>query len=495
MKQRVNIYRIMGVLFLIAGAGILLIKSPSFSKNLGFESENREIASLDGLDSALKLQNIYRQIAKTVQPAVVSINVESEQTVRNPYSDFFNDPFFRRFFGGDNNFGPGAPREFKRKLQAMGSGFIVTKDGYLFSNHHVVKDATKIVVILSDNRRFDAQVVGSDPETDIAVLKIKANNLPVVPLGDSGTVEVGDLIVAIGNPFGLAGTYTTGIVSAVGRPGMSGFQRFIQTDAAVNPGNSGGPLVNIRGQVIGINSAIQSMTGGYQGISFAVPVNTAKNIANQIVSKGRIDRGYIGINISPLDATTRKMLGLTGDEGVTVSRVEKGSPAEKAGVKNGDIITRVNGDIVNSPENLQITIGSLTPGSTARLEIYRNKRRMNINVKLDNRPGETAKADPREDKTPPSGETHEFQGVTFAEAPKRTLEQNGAEFGVLVRDVAGNSPLAGALESGVIVAGINGTDIRNLSDLKAFANRNKNARDLTFLVVKDGFVYYRGIER
>lgn len=494
MNIRKKLAFVLGFMLLFGGAGIILTKNHLFSRSLSFDTENKEVTSAEGFDVAQKLQNVYRKIAKSIMPATVSINVESEQIVQNPYSQFFNDPMFRRFFGDE---GPNTgPKEYKRKLQAMGSGFIVTKDGYLFSNYHVVKDATKIVVVLADNRKFDAKVVGTDPETDIAVLKINAGNLPVVPLGDSGEAQIGDLVVAIGNPFGLSGTYTTGTISYIGRPGMSGYQRFLQTDAPINPGNSGGPLVNIKGQVIGINAAIQSMTGGYQGISFAIPINIVKNIAGQIVSKGKIERGYIGVNISPLDNTTRKLLGLNDSEGVMISKIEKDSPAEKAGIKKGDIIVKVNDESVNTPEDLQMTVGSLKPGSDAKFEIVRDHKRMILRVKLNNRPGEVAannKPGPENEST--GAETFEFEGAQFADADKKFLDQNGADFGVVVKSIKDDSSLSGALEPGLIVSQINGTDIKNLKDLKNFAGKNRSTSSFTFLIVKDGFVYYRGIEK
>jgi serine protease Do len=491
MKKQNLLIAITAFLF-ITGGVIFLSCNGIFSKNLSFVTENKDVSSMDGIDQAVKLQNVYRSIAKSVMPAVVSINVESEQTIQNPYGDFYNDPFFRRFFGDQM---PGGPKEYKRKLQAMGSGFIVTKNGYLFSNYHVVKDATKIVVVLSDNRKFDAKVVGKDPETDIALLKINANNLPVVAMGESSEAQVGDLVVAIGNPFGLSGTYTTGVVSAVGRPGMSGFQKFIQTDAAVNPGNSGGPLVNIKGQVIGINAAIQSQTGGYQGISFAIPINIAKNIANQITEQGKIERGYLGINISGVDATSRKLLGLGDSEGVMVSKVEKNGPADKGGVKNGDIITKINGDVIGAPDDLQSMIGNMMPGSSVKLEILRDKKRQELTVKLQERPGETAQNQPKEKENKGSSETAVFLGATFADASKDYLDQNGTDHGVVVQQVADDSPLSSVLDEGSVVSAVNQVDIKNIQDIKTFADKHKNDKSFTFLVFKDGFSSYRGIEK
>lgn len=493
-RSRLGVLSALVVLLLVCSA--FFSSSSGFSKSLNFETENNAVTSIDGMDGVLKLQNVYRAIAKSLMPAVVSINVESEQTVQNPYGDFFNDPFFRHFFGDEGGNG-NMPKEYKRKLQAMGSGFIVTKDGYLFSNYHVVKDATKIVVILADNRKFDAKVIGTDPETDIALLKINANDLPVAAMGDSGEVQVGDFVIAIGNPFGLAGTYTSGIVSFVGRPGMmSGFQRFIQTDAPVNPGNSGGPLVNIKGQVVGINAAIQSQTGGYQGISFAVPVNIAKNIGKQIADQGKIERGYIGINITALDQTTRKMLGLSDNEGVIVSKIEKGSPAEKAGIKKGDIITKVNDDSLATPDDLQVSIGSLKPGSAAKIEVLRNKKRIIIEVKLAVRPSEkVASQSPGGEDNNASKETFEFNGVIFGNASKEVLEQNGAESGIIVNDVKESSPFAGVLDKGYVITSINDTDMKDLGDLKKFAEKNKDTKSFMFVIIKDGFLYYKGIEK
>lgn len=496
MNIRKKLAFVLGFFLLIGGAGIVLTKNHVFSRNLTFDTENKDVTAADGFEIAQKLQNVYRKIAKSIMPATVSITVESEQVVQNPYSQFYNDPFFRRFFGEEGQ--NGGPKEYKRKLQAMGSGFIVTKDGYLFSNNHVVKNATKIVVVLADNRKFEAKVVGTDPETDIAVLKINANNLPVVPLGDSGDVQIGDLVVAIGNPFGLSGTYTTGTISYIGRPGMSGYQRFLQTDAPINPGNSGGPLVNIKGQVIGINAAIQSMTGGYQGISFAIPINIVKNIAGQIVSKGKIERGYIGVNISALDDTTRKLLGLAENEGVMISKIEKDSPAEKAGIRKGDIITKVNNESVNSPEDLQMTIGSLKPGSDAKMDLIRDRKKMTVTIRPNNRPGESEAGSsdkPGHEKDKPPAETFSFEGVQFADADKDYLEKNGADYGVVVKAIDDASSLSAALEPGVIVSQINGTDIKNLKDLKNFASKSKNSSSFTFLIIKDGFVYYRGVEK
>jgi serine protease Do len=456
-----------------------------FSQNITYQNKNETVENTPNLPNVLALQDVLRNIAKSVMPAVVSITVEGEQVIPNPYAEFFNDPFFRRFFGEQ-------PREFRRKLQGAGSGFIVSKDGYIFSNYHVVKDATKIVVVLSDNRQFEAKVVGYDEELDFAILKINAKNLPVVAIGDSDTVQVGDFAIAIGNPFGLSGTYTLGIVSAVGRQGMTGFQRFIQTDTAVNPGNSGGPLINIRGQVIGINTAIRSQTGAYEGISFAIPINTAIASASQILTKGSVERGYMGVVLGEIDDTTKRLLKI--ENGVLIARVEAGTPAERAGLKPRDIILKVNGKTVSSPDEVQLMVGSQTPGSTIALEILRDGKKETVRVTLAKRPS-TASMQTSPSQEPAASGNVEFLGGTFVEASKSQLDANGAEYGVILQDMKSESPLAQIMNPGDVVMAINNQPIKNLADLREFVKKYGKENTYLFVIASRGYVYYRGIER
>jgi len=469
------------VVFLMGLSGSCLF---SQSQGISYQNKNETVENTPNMASALALQDVLRNIAKSVMPAVVSITVEGEQVIPNPYADFFNDPFFRRFFGEQ-------PREFRRKLQGAGSGFIVSKDGYLFSNYHVVKGATKIVVILSDNRQFEARVVGYDEDLDFAILKINAKNLPVVAIGDSDSVQVGDFAIAIGNPFGLSGTYTLGVVSAVGRQGMTGFQRFIQSDTAVNPGNSGGPLINIRGQVIGINTAIRSQTGAYAGISFAIPINTAIASANQLLTKGVVERGYMGVVLGELDATTRKLLKI--ESGVLIARVEAGTPADKAGLKPRDIILRVNNKTVNSPDEVQAMVGSQMPGSTITLDILRDGRKQTVRVTLGKRPTTASAQSPSGE--PSTGDTVAFLGGVFAEASQSQLNANGAEYGVVLQDLQGESPLGQIMNPGDIVMAINDEPIKNLRDFQDFVKKHGKKNSYLFVIASRGYVYYRGIER
>ncbi len=483
-----NSLKIILALLLVVGVGST---SLLFSKkHIQFKDTNNAVSQIDGYNQAIKMQSVFRKIAKTVMPSVVSIQVESEVEYRNPFADFNNDPFFRRFFGYED--GNPQSHNFKQKLQAQGSGFIITKDGYIFSNNHVVKGATKIVVVLSDNRKFKARVVGTDPETDIAILKIDAKNLPVAALGDSSKVKAGDWAIAIGNPFGLANTLTVGFVSFVGRPGMSGYQEFIQTDTAVNPGNSGGPLVNIKGQVTGINTAISTKTGGYMGISFAVPINTAKDIANQLINSGKVVRGYLGIYPQDIDTTTRKVIKLPEKQGVMVAKVVKGSPAEKSGIQQGDIILSLNNIPINSASSLQSKVGSYPPKTKLSIVVLRNKNKKTIVVKLAQRPSAVQETETPDNSTV---ETVKFLDTEFATASKQELEKNGIGFGVTIAKMNSNSPLASVIHPGEILIGINRVRIRNTADLKNFVQAHGKEKAYTFQIVKNGFMFYRGFEK
>src|SRR6202012_5446551 len=280
-------------------------------------------------------------MVKRVSPSVVNIATRGtikEQSGRNPLLD---DPFFRRFFDA-----PQASRPRERQFQSAGSGVIVdAKNGYIITNHHVVENASEITITLLDNRTFRAKVIGTDEGADIAVLQAKQPNLVAMPLGDSAKLEVGDYVVAIGNPFGLQHTVTAGIVSALGRTGINpdSYEDFIQTDASINPGNSGGALVNLRGELVGVNSAILSGSGGNIGIGFAIPVNLVKNVMDQLIKYGQVKRGVLGVNLYPVTSDIAKEYGVSESAGALVAGVQPGSAAEKAGIKTGDILTAING--------------------------------------------------------------------------------------------------------------------------------------------------------
>ncbi|WP_457560670.1 DegQ family serine endoprotease [Caminibacter sp.] len=323
----------------------------------------------------------FAPIVKKVIPSVVNISTEKVVETRIPetFKRFFNDPFFKRFFGPFGNL-PEKPQ--KRKEFALGSGVILTKDGYIVTNYHVVSGATKIIVTTYDGKKYKAKLIGTDPKTDLAVLKIDAKNLHPITIANSDKVQVGDLVLAIGNPFGLKETVTMGIVSAKNRTsiGLNSYENFIQTDAAINPGNSGGALVDMKGRLIGINSAIISRSGANNGIGFAIPSNMMKFVVTSLVTKGKVVRGYLGVMISQINPDKAKLYGI--DHGVLINKVEPNTAAAKAGLKPGDIIVAVDGEKVNSAAELRNKIAFKGAGAEVNLRIYRNGKYMTIKVKL-----------------------------------------------------------------------------------------------------------------
>ncbi len=335
----------------------------------------------------------YSHIVKKVRPSIVSIYT-SKTIQLNSMSDmggispFFDDPLFRRFFGERNAPQQQEPR--KQKQTGLGSGVIVTKDGYILTNNHVVdgSDEIKVAIHGTDNT-YEAKIVGKDPSADLAVLKIDAKDLPEATLGDSDGVEEGDVVLAFGNPFGIGQTVTMGIVSATGcNPHMDSmtYENFIQTDAAINPGNSGGALIDSRGRLIGINTAIYSRTGGYQGIGWAIPINTAKSSMKQLIQNGKVARGYLGVTIQKLTDDLAESFGMQDKEGALVGGVTPEGAADKAGIKTGDIITAVNDKKVKDNTALQMLIGSISPGEEVTLTIIRDGKEQKIVATLDERP-------------------------------------------------------------------------------------------------------------
>jgi serine protease Do/serine protease DegQ len=374
---------------------------------------------------------------KRVSPAVVNIATRGTVEEQNP---LLNDPFFRRFFDVPNQ-----PRQ--REFQSAGSGVIVDgKNGYIITNAHVVENATDITVQLLDNRSLKAKVVGADPGSDIAVLKVQAGNLVDVPVADSDRTEVGDFVVAIGNPFGLGHTVTSGIVSALGRSGINpeGYEDFIQTDASINPGNSGGALVNLNGQLVGINSAILSRSGGNIGIGFAIPANMMKIVMDQLIKFGTVKRGVLGVNIQTLVPEIAQSMGLPDTtQGALVSQVVDGSAAEKAGVQAGDVITAVNGRPVKDAGGLRNAIGLLSIGERVDIALLRDGKPRRVTALVSERDTDGGSASGAEPKA--AGGHPGLQGAALVD---------NASGGVLIRSVADGSPAAqrGLRGSDVIIA-------------------------------------------
>ena len=404
-------------------------------------------------------------MVKRISPSVVNIATRGtikEQGSRNPLLD---DPFFRRFFDAPPDQGP---RE--RQFQSAGSGVIVdSKNGYIITNHHVVENASEITITLLDNRSFTAKVIGSDAGSDIAVLQAKQPNLTAMPLADSSKLEVGDYVVAIGNPFGLQHTVTYGIVSALGRSGINpdGYEDFIQTDASINPGNSGGALVNLRGELEGINSAILSRSGGNIGIGFAIPVNMVKSVMDQLVKYGQVKRGVLGVNIYDVTPDVAKEFGLTESRGALVASVLPGSAADKAGVKTGDIIVSINGVNTKGAGELRATIGLLRVGEKVDIGLLRDGKPRNVTAVIGDRT-ESEGGDG-------AAVNRALEGADLADA--------GNDGGVAVRSVQEGSPAAQAgLRGNDIIVAVGRTRVANL---KQFREVMKDAK-VAFLNVKRG---------
>jgi serine protease Do len=434
-------------------------------------------AGLDGPDiETLDRQNkAYERIAETVTPAIVAI--QSTSVVKLQQSPFMMDPFFRQFFG---NMMPQIPRE--QREHALGSGVIVSGDGYIVTNNHVVAKASEIEVLLSDHRNLKGKVVGADPQTDLAVVKISASNLPVAPFGDSAQMKVGDTVMAFGNPFAQYFTVTRGIVSALGRNLDSGDNRpenFIQTDAAINPGNSGGALVNVHGQVIGINTAIIPGGNGpggeasFIGIGFAIPSNTAKHVMEDLIKTGKVTRGYLGVSIGNITEALAKQFKVPDTSGALVDDVSRGGPADKAGLKNGDVIRKLNGQTIESRDQLTSMVTDLNPGTAVKLDILRDGQPMTVSVTLGERPANLGYL-AGTSKAPTEGA---LRGITVQNLTPELRDQLSLSpdvRGVVITELDPSSPAAQAqLQQGDVIESINRHPVNSVQDFNHWAAEAK----------------------
>lgn len=407
---------------------------------------------------------------ETVTPAVVNISSQTRVQVRDP---FFDDPMFRRFFGT-----PRMPRE--RIEQSLGSGVIVDANkGYVLTNSHVIRGADEVSVTLTDGRVVQAQVLGSDPDTDVAVLRIDTDRLSALPLADSSGVRVGDFVVAVGDPFGLGQTVTSGIVSALGRSGLrgAGFQNFIQTDASINPGNSGGALVNLRGELIGINSMIYSPSGGNVGIGFAIPSNLVRQVMEQLIRHGAVQRGALGVETQDVTAQLASLLGLDEHKGAVITRVHAGSPAERAGAQVGDLITAINGKRVANAAQLHNQEGLTAVGTAVSLDVLREGKRLQLQTTLTaitRTSAQGGELDPR------------LSGVMLIDT-ERTARSAG--HGVQVGNVSRDSrAFARGLRSGDIVVAVNQRSVADVTELRSALQPPPTQLLLT--IVRDGTAYF-----
>jgi serine protease Do len=428
----------------------------------------------------------FTELVEKQGPAVV--NISTTQSVKNPLLPQVpnlqeDDPFyefFRRFIPN-----PGQPREFQS--QSLGSGFIISADGYILTNAHVVETADEITVRLTDKRELKAKVIGADRRTDIALIKIEASNLPVVRFGDPNRLKVGEWVLAIGSPFGFENTVTAGIVSAKGRSlPQENYVPFIQTDVAVNPGNSGGPLFNLRGEVVGINSQIYSRTGGFMGLSFAIPIDVANDIAQQLRTTGKVTRGRIGVVIQPLTRELADGFGLPKPQGALVNSVEKGGPAEKAGVEAGDVILRFDGKPVTASEDLPRIVAATKPGSKVTMQLWRNKQAKEVPVVVaEMQDDKTAKQQQQGRRGTPPGKppvaSPSVYGLTLVELSDAQRGELKVVGGVLVENAQGAAARAGIRRGDVILA-VNNQDVKSVEHFNQMMGQFDKGRIVAVLV-------------
>ncbi|MEI9813392.1 MAG: DegQ family serine endoprotease [Acidobacteriota bacterium] len=442
-------------------------------------------AAQTNADLDVSFKTGFGAVVKRVQPAVVSVHSttnakpQSQSRRGNPnINPNMPDGFdLRDFFGGQ--FPGGAPDVPQGRREGLGSGVIVSPDGYIVTNHHVVDGADKVEVSLNDGRDFTAKVVGKDDKSDVAVLKIDATNLPNVMFGNSDSVEVGDIVLALGNPFGIGQTVTMGIVGATHRnttERIEEYEDFIQTDAAINPGNSGGPLVNLKGELIGINTAILSRSGGNQGVGFAIPAKTAHNVMDQLVKHGKVSRGMLGVMIQPVTPAIAKQFGFSGSRGALVGDVTSGSPAEKAGLKAGDIITEINGSGVADYADLRVKVASMAPNTSAKLKVFRDGAAKDFTVVL----GSTASEERASSDAGSSNSDGPKLGIGVEPAGKR-LGKTGQTGLVITSVEPGSAADEAGLRQGDVILEVNRKPVNEAADLQKAVAASKNESLLLYV--------------
>ncbi len=434
----------------------------------------------------------FAPVVKKVAPSVVKVFVTTKGK-NIPSADIppLDDPFFRRFFGEDSS--RGGRRNFPTpKEHGLGSGVIVTKDGYILTNNHVVENADEVKVALNDGRELIGKIVGKDPKSDVAVLKVDAKDLPAIDLADSDKIEVGDLVLAIGNPFGVGQTVTMGIVSAKDRGNLGlDYEDFIQTDAAINPGNSGGALIDADGRLIGINTAILTRSGGNQGIGFAVPSNIARNVMEGLVRNGRVVRGFLGINIQDLTSALAKEFDLKNTSGVVVSDVVPKSPAEKAGLKNGDVITEFNDKAVRDSRHLRLQVSQIAPGTKTSVKILRDGKARTLDVVVKELPSTDVASS--EHKNQDASGSDSLNGVAVTDIDNGARHELGLPAnvkGALVTDVTPDSAAHEAgLRSGDVIQEINRKPVTSADDAVKLTDNVKDKKLLLRVWSKGGSHY------
>jgi serine protease Do len=485
MPNVVQFRRSTAVLTLVAASigGGLIAAFAVASRNQTPVAVTARADTSPAVQRASQLSNSFADIIEKASPAVVKISntrvIKASETQGN--NPFAADPFFQQFFGGNG----GRTRPHAQREVGLGSGVLVTSSGYILTNNHVIDKATTLKVTLSDGREFTAKAIGSDPQTDVAVVKITATDLPTLPFGNSESARVGDLCFAIGNPFGQDHTVTMGIVSAKGRKleGGTYLQNFIQTDASINPGNSGGALIDTRGQLIGMNTMILTGGGGSFGgeagnigIGFAVPSNMAKQVMDQIMKNGKVSRGYMGVNLKELTPDLASQFGVKDGHGAIAIDPKPGDPAAKAGILSGDVITAINGTKVMGPDDLTLNVISHQPGEEVTLDVVRDGKPINVKVTLGQRPSgvDWDKAKDSDDSTPGDNDSDKSgsasaRGITVEPLTAEVAQQVGvapSTKGVVVTNVEADSPAADAVGRGSIVTAVDRHPVTNVAEFK-----------------------------
>jgi serine protease Do len=438
----------------------------------------------------------FQDAASRVNPSVVQVYTEATADTEfvGPHGSPFDDELLRRFFG----FVPEGRMPESRRIRGSGSGVIVAADGYILTNNHVVDDADKVTVVLGGKKRYDAEVVGTDPQTDLAVIKVDAHDLPAADLGDSDAVKVGQWVIAVGNPFNLEHTVTSGIVSATGRAsiGLANFESFIQTDASINPGNSGGALADLDGRVVGINTAISSPSGGNVGIGFAIPINMARDVMQQLIDTGQVARGYMGLVPQDIDETMAHALRLGSTDGVLVGDVTAGGAADRAGIRRGDVLRSLDGRAVASSAALRNEVAALRPGSKVDVEVLRDGRPHELTVKLAERPSDEQASNRRHRRSnEPEAEAKlglSVRPLTPELAKELHVESDG---GVVVEQVMPGTPASDSgLRRGDVIKELNGRPVDSPEELRDAVSRMHPGDDLALWVRRGEVGFFAAIE-
>ena len=473
-----------------------LLGAVSVGLALGFGSLSGAVHAQTTPVPTLSVPDFSGIVAKT-EGSVVNIRTTEAVAVRSPMGPNSNDPYdmFRWFFGPDFT-PPGAPgprqrgtpnvpspKEQQRTVpRGVGSGFIISQDGYILTNNHVVANSNGIFVTMTDGKEYKAKIIGTDPRTDVALIKIDAKDLVALPIGDSKSLKKGQWVLAIGSPFGLDSTVTSGIVSAINRD-TGDYLPFIQTDVAVNPGNSGGPLINLAGQVVGINSQIISQSGGFMGISLAIPIDEVMRVVEQLKEHGKVTRGRIGVQIGPVSEDVAKAIGLSKAQGALVSNVEEGGPAAAAGIRSGDVITKFNDSAITHWSDLPRIVGATKPDSRASIEVWRKGKSITVHAKVGEIKATEAKL-PGVEPTPPAATPADALGLKVTDVPEAVQAKEKISGGVQVSEVDEPATTAGILEGDIILT-VNDVDVTDAKQFAKLVGQLNKSRAAALLVLRD----------